>query len=109
MPVLLRLQGVWRKIETQARRLLRVLLLWLGPVSADAGRELLLRGLSASQTLANGRRRRVKSDWPQPALATPKQKNEPRRAARRHPKKSPAPGRAGLMYRAMTGAEQARS
>src|SRR6516164_1212116 len=43
MPVLLRLQGVWRTIETQARRLLRVLLLWLGPVSADAGWELLLR------------------------------------------------------------------
>ena len=34
---------MWRKIETQARRLLRVLLLWLGPLSADAGRELLPR------------------------------------------------------------------
>ena len=41
LPVLLQLQGLRRTAQAQAGRLLRVLLLWLGGVPADAGRELL--------------------------------------------------------------------
>ena len=42
MPVLLRLQGLWSTAQTQARRLLRLLLLWLGPLSTYAIRQMLL-------------------------------------------------------------------
>src|SRR6187200_2837649 len=42
LSVLLRLQGLWRPAQTQARRLLCILLLWLGAMSADPGRKLLL-------------------------------------------------------------------
>jgi hypothetical protein len=46
LPVLLRLQGLRRTAETQARRLLRVLLLRLGTVSADTGGEMLRLALA---------------------------------------------------------------
>jgi hypothetical protein len=37
LPVLLRLQGLWRETEAAAGRLLRVLFLWIGAVPADPG------------------------------------------------------------------------
>jgi len=43
MSIFLRLQGLWRSPETKAGRLLRVLLLRFGPMSADSGGQFLLR------------------------------------------------------------------
>ena len=43
LPVLLRLQGLWRPPQTQSGRLLRFLLVWLGAVSAGPTKRQVLR------------------------------------------------------------------
>jgi hypothetical protein len=46
LPVVLRLQGLRREIEITARRLLRLLLLWLGALPVDADRDVRLGRIS---------------------------------------------------------------
>ena len=56
MPVLLRLRGVQPSPQAQSRRLLRVLLVWFGAVSADSGEGhvLLADDVGLGKTISAG-------------------------------------------------------